>query len=163
MHLLLTTQNDFEIRTIYTSVVLSTETVISSVIRQKGESQDIGNKKQSAPNFPKNENFLPPDTHTYMCVWGGKNCSFSWKIGELCFLVTSSWDPPFCRRRYINWDPTFRYVICFKFYNQVIKNGFILSILRHKSGAEVLSAKCKYSNMLLLWQMNWLSYSRPMK
>ena len=25
-------------------------------------------------NFPKNEHFLPPDTHTYLCVSGDKKC-----------------------------------------------------------------------------------------
>ena len=28
-------------------------------------------------NFPKNEHFLSPGTHTYMCVSVGKNVSFS--------------------------------------------------------------------------------------
>ena len=28
-------------------------------------------------NFPKNQHFLPPDTHTYVCVSGGKYVSFS--------------------------------------------------------------------------------------
>ena len=51
---------------------------ISSVIGQKGES----------PNFLKNEDFLPPDTHTYVCVSGGKKCSFFREFGVLCFLET---------------------------------------------------------------------------
>ena len=25
-------------------------------------------------NFPKSQHFLHPDTHTYMCVSGGKKC-----------------------------------------------------------------------------------------
>ena len=25
-------------------------------------------------NFPKNENFLPSDTHMYVCISGGKKC-----------------------------------------------------------------------------------------
>ena len=37
----------------------------SSVTKQKGKSEDGADKKQDAPNFPKNEYFLPPDTHTY--------------------------------------------------------------------------------------------------
>ena len=45
-------------------------------------------RKQSTPNFPKNEHFLPPDTHTYVCVSGGKKCSFFGKFGVLCFLET---------------------------------------------------------------------------
>ena len=44
--------------------------------------------KQSKPNFPKNEHFLPPDTHTYVCVLGGKKCSFFRKFGVLCLLET---------------------------------------------------------------------------
>ena len=27
-------------------------------------------RKQSAPNFPKDKYFLPPDTHTYLCESG---------------------------------------------------------------------------------------------
>ena len=46
-------------------------------------------RKQSTPNFLKNEHFLPPDTHTYVCVSGGKKCSFFGKFGVLCFLETS--------------------------------------------------------------------------
>ena len=45
-------------------------------------------RKQSTPNFPKNEHFLPPDTHTYVCVTGAKKCLFFGKFGELCFLKT---------------------------------------------------------------------------
>ena len=45
-------------------------------------------EKQSTPNFPKNEHFWLPDTHTYVCVSGGKKCSFFGKYGVLCFLVT---------------------------------------------------------------------------
>ena len=40
-------------------------------------------RKQSTPNFPKNEHY------TYVCVSGGKKCLFFKKIGVLCFLVTS--------------------------------------------------------------------------
>ena len=45
-------------------------------------------KKQSTPNFPKNEYFLLPDTHTYVCVSGDKKCSCFGKFGVLCFLET---------------------------------------------------------------------------
>ena len=37
----------------------------SLVIRQKDESQDFVTRKQSTPNFPKNELFLLSHTHTY--------------------------------------------------------------------------------------------------
>ena len=43
----------------------------SSVIRQKGESQNGCFKKTKHAKFPKNEHFLPPDTHTYECVSEG--------------------------------------------------------------------------------------------
>ena len=45
-------------------------------------------RKQSTPNFPKNKHFLPPDTHTYLCVSGGKKCSFFGKFDVLCLLKT---------------------------------------------------------------------------
>ena len=72
----------------------------SSVIRQKGESQNACLKKQSTPNFPINKHFLPLDTHItyiyirifftpwYVCVSGGKKCLFFGKCGVLCFLET---------------------------------------------------------------------------
>ena len=46
-------------------------------------------RRQSTLNFSKNEHFLTPDTHTYVCASGGKKCSFFGKFGVLCFLVTS--------------------------------------------------------------------------
>ena len=60
----------------------------SSVIRQKGESQNGVSRKQSTPNFPKNKHFLNPDTHTYVSVLGSKKCSFFGKFCVLCFLET---------------------------------------------------------------------------
>ena len=45
-------------------------------------------RKQSTPKFPKNNYFLPPDTHTYVCVSGGKKCLFFGNFGVLCFLET---------------------------------------------------------------------------
>ena len=41
-------------------------TGITTVIKQKGESQNRCFKKISTPNFPKNEHFLPLDRHTYV-------------------------------------------------------------------------------------------------
>ena len=43
-------------------------------------------RKQSTPNLPRNENLLSPDTHTYVCVLGGKKYSFFQKFGVFCFL-----------------------------------------------------------------------------
>ena len=52
-------------------------------------------KKQSPPNFSENQHFLPPDTHTYVCVSGGNKCSFFGKFGVLCFLETPVLKFPF--------------------------------------------------------------------
>ena len=43
-------------------------------------------RTQSTPNCPKNEHFFTPDTHTYVCLSGGKKCSFFGNFGGLCFL-----------------------------------------------------------------------------
>ena len=45
-------------------------------------------RKESTPNFLKNEHFLPPDTHTCVCVTEGKKCLFFGKFGVLCLLET---------------------------------------------------------------------------
>ena len=60
--------------------------VLSPVIRQKGGSQNGSSKKQSTPNFPKNEHFLPP-TYAYQ---GVRNVRFSENLACFVFLV-----PPF--------------------------------------------------------------------
>ena len=44
------------------------ENQISSVIRQKGESKNGGNKKAKQVKFSGNQHFLPPDRNTYLCV-----------------------------------------------------------------------------------------------
>ena len=66
--------------------------------KAKGANLKTGaSRKQSTPNFPKNEHFLPSDTpeacnfikkETLVCVSGGKKCSFFGKFGVLCFLET---------------------------------------------------------------------------
>ena len=43
-------------------------------------------RKESMPTFPKNEHIFPPDTHTYMCVSGGKNVRFSENLASFAFL-----------------------------------------------------------------------------
>ena len=61
-----------------------------SVIRQKGELKTEVTINQSTPNFRKNEHFLPLYKHT------SKKYSFFGKFSLLCFLITPSWDSPFC-------------------------------------------------------------------
>ena len=48
-------------------------------------------RKQSTPNFPKNEHFLPPVKHRHVCVSRGKKCSVVGKFGVLNFLETPVW------------------------------------------------------------------------
>ena len=95
-------------------------------------SKQMFQEKQSMPNFLKNEHFLPPDTHTYVCLSGGKECSFFGKFGELCFSSNTRFEirpfpffPTFCLRHYRptaifgNWKP---------FKNDLMKNGLIRNI-----------------------------------
>ena len=57
-------------------------------ISQKGEFKTGVIRKQSTPNFPKNERFLHPNTQLRMCVSGVKKCPFFEKFDMHCFLVT---------------------------------------------------------------------------
>ena len=59
----------------------------SSVIRQKGESQNGGNKKTKHAIFSVKTNISYPDTQ--VCILGGKKCSFFGKFHLFCFLATS--------------------------------------------------------------------------
>ena len=52
-----------------------------SVVTQKGESENGGNKKTKHPKVS--------EFRTYVCVSVRKKCSFFGKFGVLCFLVTS--------------------------------------------------------------------------
>ena len=61
----------------------------SSVISKSANLKVEVTRKQSTPNFPKNEYFLPSDTHTYVCVSGERNVRFFGKFYLLCFLFIS--------------------------------------------------------------------------
>ena len=56
---------------------------ISSVIRQKGESQNGCFKKAKHVKISEKHTFL-----TYVCVSGGKKCMFFRNFDVLCFLET---------------------------------------------------------------------------
>ena len=43
-------------------------------------------RKQSTPNCPKNEHFIPPDTLTYVSISGGEKCSLSENLACFVFL-----------------------------------------------------------------------------
>ena len=66
----------------------SQKILTSTVIRQKCESQNMCSKKTKHTKFSEKRTFLPPDMHTYVCVSGGKKCSFFGKFGVLCSLET---------------------------------------------------------------------------
>ena len=70
--------------------------IISSVIRQKRESQNGGNKKTKHAKFfeKKKKKFLSADTQMYVCVSGGKKILFFWKFGFVSLLL-SFWDSLF--------------------------------------------------------------------
>ena len=61
----------------------------SLVITQKGKSKTGVTREQRPSNFPENQYFLPPDTHTCVCISGGKKCFFFRQFDVICFLVTS--------------------------------------------------------------------------
>ena len=48
----------------------------------------VSQKKESTPHFRKNERFLHPDTHTHVCVSGGKKCSVLQNLACFVFFVT---------------------------------------------------------------------------
>ena len=54
---------------------------ISKRVLQENKTRQIFKKK-------KNENFLPPDTHTNVYVSSGEKCLFFGRFCVLCFLVT---------------------------------------------------------------------------
>ena len=54
--------------------------------REKGESQNGGNKKIRHAKFSEKQTFLTPWYHKYMCVSGGKKCSFSENLACFVFL-----------------------------------------------------------------------------
>ena len=55
----------------------------SSVIRQKGESQNGCFKKTKHFKFSEKRTFLTPYKHMYVCLSGGKKCSFCGKFEVL--------------------------------------------------------------------------------
>ena len=68
--------------------------IILSVIRQKGESQN-GRNKTKHTKFSEKRTFLPPDTHTYLCVSGVRNVRFLENLVRFV-LLPPFWDSPFC-------------------------------------------------------------------
>ena len=64
-------------------VVLSLNSLI---ISKRANLKTVVSRKQSTPNFPKNEHFLPSDTHTYRPYQGVGNVRFSENLACFVFL-----------------------------------------------------------------------------
>ena len=75
-------------------------------IRLYGKSANLKtsvSRKQSTPNFPKNEHFLPPDTHT--CAYQGvRNLRFLENLACFVFLKHPFWDLSFCLITHELWQ-----------------------------------------------------------
>ena len=69
------------------------------------ESQDKCFKKTNHAKFSEEQIFLPPDTHTYVCVSGGKKCLFFQKSSVFSFLETPVLRFPLLPyyRQYVMW------------------------------------------------------------
>ena len=76
-------------------------------------------RKQNTPNFPKNEHFLPPNTHCTCAHLGARNIRLSENLVYFVFLLPLFWDSPFCLITYeileagICYDNKFRTVCLF--------------------------------------------------
>ena len=60
-------------------------------IRNKAKgriSKRVFQESKACQNFRKTNISYPRDTHTYVCISGGKKCLFSGNFGVLCFLET---------------------------------------------------------------------------
>ena len=65
---------------------------ISSVIRQKGVSQNGCYKKTKRAKFSEKRTFLTPDTHTYMCLSGGQEMVVFRKIWRAVFSCNTRFE-----------------------------------------------------------------------
>ena len=83
-----------EVSKLHHAVKNKSKDIKSSVKRQKGESQNGCSGKQSTPNFPKNEHFLPLDTHVRFR--GLRNVRSSENLACFVFLKHPFWNSPFC-------------------------------------------------------------------
>ena len=80
--------------------------IISSVIRQKDESQNGRYKKTKQPNIPKNEYFLPPDMHTHKTWLKWLKMEALKQNGLKDLLPLSKTSPTFslCTSAFLNMD-----------------------------------------------------------
>ena len=100
-----------------------------NVPRWYSNSNTTFNKILLALNFPKNEHFLPSDTHS-MCAYQGVNVCFSENLPFFVFLKHPFWDSPF----WLITDDIFISPIFFSFW---------VACKRHKSTIRICT-ECRY-------------------
>ena len=111
----------------------------SSVIRQKGESENGCFKKTKHAKFPEKQTFL---TSWYVvCVSGGKKCLFFWKFGVLCFLET-----PVLRFVLL---PYYRLFNLFHFCIHTLHSALITYIVLSNIASIVFENNCIWKSPLL--------------
>ena len=105
------------------------------------------------PNFPKTEHFLPPDTHTYVCVSGFKKCLFFEKFGVICFLET-----PILRFALLSY---YRRILVVAYLNTWILIGTSLKWYASKIHTCIVNANTlkKTRSLFKKWSLNlwWIS------
>ena len=100
-----------------------------NVPRWYSNSNTTFNKILLALNFPKNEHFLPSDTHS-TCAYQGVNVCFSENLPFFVFLKHPFWDSPF----WLITDDIFISPIFFSFW---------VACKRHKSTIRICT-ECRY-------------------
>ena len=79
----------------YVSVESEWINLKTSVIRQKGESENVCFKKTKHAKFSQKRTFLTHDTHMYMCLSVVRNVCFSENLACFVFLKHPFWNRPF--------------------------------------------------------------------
>ena len=127
--------------------------------------------------FRKNEDFLPPDTYTYVCVQGlrrGKKCSFFGKFGVLCFLETPvlRFTLLYYYKRYIWWhlkatfcDHNHRYFHRYPFPLSEKIWGCIRKTRITVFTVEILSRHTRSRLVRGMWHLNivWITFKVVLK
>ena len=64
--------------------------------KQKGESQNGGNKKTKRAKFSEKRTFLPPNSHSTYVYQGVRNVRFTENLARFVLLLPPFCDSPFC-------------------------------------------------------------------
>ena len=123
----------------------------SSVIRQKGESQNGCFKKTKHAKFPKNEHFLPPDPHKYTNTYQGvRNVRFTENLACFVSLKHPFRDSPFCiitdviKQTFWNHSYCYFFFIAMQFQKGSLTEPYNIAIALKHVEKETLSDCLKY-------------------